>query len=277
MGLDVYLERANEPLEHIEAVEATYNEKCEQLWKNTQGDREYDDLSKEERDQVRKAEDELKTKMGLVKYGSHPARESVELDSEKYPEHMFKIGYFRSSYNSGGLNSLLKEQGLPDLYEIFDVRQDDYQQRHDWATARAKAEEVLKQLRGKKIYRVSEISTTLLRDDVEMPQNSNDALDIFLQEREKWEQKAEERNKNPDWAFNSYSNLFGEFHMKEPLPIVGLIKGKGIFRDNCVYAVYEVDEGYSKWYEQALEIVIETCTWILNQKDSSKYYMKWSG
>ncbi len=31
------------------------------------------------------------------------------------------------------------------------------------------------------------------------------------------------------------------------------------------------------WYEQALEVVIETCNWVLEQPDRDQLYMHWSG
>jgi hypothetical protein len=31
------------------------------------------------------------------------------------------------------------------------------------------------------------------------------------------------------------------------------------------------------WYQQALEVVVETCEWVLGQPDPSKYLLHWSG
>jgi hypothetical protein len=31
------------------------------------------------------------------------------------------------------------------------------------------------------------------------------------------------------------------------------------------------------WYIEALDVVIETCEWVLKQADRDKFYMHWSG
>jgi hypothetical protein len=68
--------------------------------------------------------------------------------------------------------------------------------------------------------------------------------------------------------------------MKKPLPVHGIIMGfeKGFFGTEpvpCTYLVWEDEEKF-EWYTQALEIVIETCDWVLAQKDKSKYWISWS-
>jgi hypothetical protein len=42
----------------------------------------------------------------------------VEEPSAKYPEHYFKIGYFRSEYHENGINDVLDRLGLPNLIDV---------------------------------------------------------------------------------------------------------------------------------------------------------------
>src|SRR5690348_14525919 len=102
MGLDVYLKKYKEPV-------AAVLERVKQ----------YEDSP------LHESEDEgaegqlatLATELKLGEYGD-PESEYIENNSAQFPEHMFKIGYFRSSYNSGGINSVLRGYGIPDLYGI---------------------------------------------------------------------------------------------------------------------------------------------------------------
>lgn len=64
--------------------------------------------------------------------------------SKKYPEHLFRIGYIRSSYNEAGINHYLADRGLPTLYDIFDKdNQKSYFVKVDWNAALAKAKGLL--------------------------------------------------------------------------------------------------------------------------------------
>ena len=85
--------------------------------------------------------------MGLnSEFGEHSSREKIEQDSKKHPEHMFKIGYFRSSYNGGGINSVLDSLGFGGLYWIFDNK-DQYEFAPDWEKSLKRVREVLDKFR----------------------------------------------------------------------------------------------------------------------------------
>ena len=63
----------------------------------------------------------------------------VSIDSTRHPEHFFKIGYWRSSYNDGGINAVLRQYGLPDLYEMCGVDKNDDAPAMDWPRVLADA------------------------------------------------------------------------------------------------------------------------------------------
>ena len=52
--------------------------------------------------------------------------QSMEQPSALHPDHLFQRGYFRSSYNESGINSLLASVELPTLYDIFEPDGDVY-------------------------------------------------------------------------------------------------------------------------------------------------------
>lgn len=61
----------------------------------------------------------------LDKCGEDEAfKEQIPADSKLYPEHLFKIGYFRSSYNGSGINLILLLRGFMCLYQLFDYSGD---------------------------------------------------------------------------------------------------------------------------------------------------------
>lgn len=69
----------------------------------------------------------------------------IRIPSGKYPDHMFKIGYLRSSYNASGINGVLRVMGIPDLYYIFRDGMDDeeYVFQPTWEACLDRAKEVL--------------------------------------------------------------------------------------------------------------------------------------
>ena len=68
----------------------------------------------------------------------------------------------------------------------------------------------------------------------------------------------------------------GHFFRNEPMRVRAAIPGVHFGRP-CVWAVYEDSDENMRWYEQALEIVIETCDYVLAQGDAQKFWLHWSG
>src|SRR5690606_13005631 len=68
-------------------------------------------------------------------------------DSALHPENIFKVGYFRSSYNSSGINSVLYNIGVPTLNDIFlPEGHDSYYVVPDWEQSLASCTEAIKKL-----------------------------------------------------------------------------------------------------------------------------------
>jgi hypothetical protein len=315
MGLDVFLYCCDR-LDEWEEVQREYEEKSEAIWEEVQAGREYKDLTDEEKRTITERCEKLALSMGLEECGAIADEYIIEEASEKYPEHMFKIGYFRSSYNSGGTNSVLERLGVPNLYDIFVQQTDDeYHRRIDWEDAKKtvkraiamlrkindsplgeyyvkpletpsgdRIEEAMKKLKSKSMRRFETkwFEERIGKDfDLDrLPSSEREAMAHFvkqLQSHEEALKKAEEEGTNP--GFVHYSNWLGEFNLKG-MEVFGFINGveEHILHGlrPCIYAVFKLEDGYN-WYLQALEIIEETIDFVLAQDDPDIYYLHWSG
>jgi len=118
-------------------------------------------------------------------YGVEIPEEKTELDSEKYPEHMFKIGYMRSSYNSGGFNHVVEELVGHDLYWLFGVDGvDEYRVMPNWNTASTRCQMLIDQLGMDPGYSVMRIQMQNMFDSdfvsVGEAINERDSLKRFM-------------------------------------------------------------------------------------------------
>jgi len=253
MGLDVYLYKF-EDLETSKRIHEEYETGSEKIWAEIQQDKKYEELTEEQKNEARRRTDELEKELKVKENEG----EQIEINSSKYPDHYFKIGYFRSSYNDGGFNHVVGDAIGIDLYNILNPNEE-YEFKPDWDKAKVLTEEAIAKFaeyakRGS--YRVGQCYN---------PHNkvssSEEALKIFLQEKER------NTKSNPEWASDDYSNSNGEFFMKG-FKINAVINGT-----DRVYLIYEAD---LSWYQQALEIVLETIEYVLSQPDKEKYVLHWS-
>lgn len=263
MGLDVYLYKYDDLAAYREA-EAKYSQYIDSLWAN----REYKSIPEDEKEEIRKKTKEYALSLGLNEDGYNgKGVEKVELDSTIDKAHMFKIGYFRSSYNEGGLERIASNFGIYGLKDIFQPSKDSTFQ-PDWKDALVRVNIAIEQWKKADVG----IGITKVFDKnyghVAQPKCEKEALDLFLSEKAK----------NKDNPYN-FSSGTGEFFMKEPMKVLAIISGNSEYIFNtreCQYIIYENPHGY-KWYITALEIVKETIEHVLAQSDINKYYICWSG
>lgn len=134
MGLDINLHHYKKPLrEFLEAIE-----NCEKKYKELREETRIE-LGIDSQDSLGlKFWNLLENKckhFGMNKYGVFDDNDflsSVNMPSKKYPNHYFRIGYFRSSYNSSGINYVLRDRLGIDLYDIFDAKDSGYYVEPDW-------------------------------------------------------------------------------------------------------------------------------------------------
>ena len=242
MGLDIYLKKYKD-FDETRKKEKEYEEKAESNWEKD--GLKYDDLSDEDRDSIREENLKLAESMGLDKYGSDESSvESIEHDHPKYKDHIFKIGYFRSSYNGSGINRQFSNMGLPTLQEMFEVDREDYYVRPNWDKAMANVNTAIEKytdmMANNKIVRVSCSSFNEFMDPSECKVvDEESALKVFYEQQDRY-------NKG-DKSFGSWSSRDGEFYMDSPLQVMGIIPGtKSSFLSKgdsqCTYIVLKMTE-----------------------------------
>jgi len=263
MGLDVYLGKCPDLKEALR-IEELYEKQSEANWHF--GGRRYKDLTEEEKEQAREKDEKSRAELGLVKYGQHPSREKIELDSQIHPEHMFKIGYFRSSYNSGGINSALQRWGIPTLYDIF-TPNDEYRFAPSWTDCLQRTNNAIVSLTARQNTEIGNYDVIAVKHvdytHISKPKNEKEALETF------------ERESQRGCSFTSYSNAMGHFYL-EGIEIVAALPGKDKYTpEGCTYIICKVSTE-DNWYLQALEVVRETIEYVLAQPDKETYYLEWS-
>ena len=218
-------------------------------------------------------------------------KKRINFLSVRHPEEdMFKIGYFRSSYNSGGINTVVPNAiGGDGLHDIFEHTEDEYCFCPAWETSLELAQgmwnDYVTHLKKSGSIRVSSINPLSLNDPTVENKISSErtALAVFMKAIAD-KKKADKKNKGkPDpFGFDTnFSNLYGDFFLgKEPMKVRAILHGKGGMNQKVgVYIVYEIakTKPENDSYAVALDVVVETCEWVLAQKDPQNYYLHWSG
>lgn len=280
MGLDVYLtryERSLEEQERIEAEAETRGEEIDEAVLFEFGYSSYNDLPEAKKTDYFSVCRQRKVAAGFSEFGglsdAESHSETIEHASPRHPDHYFKIGYFRSSYNDGGINNVLRRAGLGGLYEIFEPADRD-RFVPDWRACLDRARGTLTEWQA---HRARSGGVDIMRaesnpftDPRELACSEHAALERYITQRDGYVKRK---------GFSGhYSNRDGEFMMDEPLRVRAIIAGThdgfaGV--RPCQYVVYE-QQGDSDWYGQALEIVIETIEWVLAKPDHEKYALRWS-
>lgn len=262
MGLDVYLYKVDD-YEKMRRLEAEGEERETAIWKEYG---EYDDFTDAQKEQARARIAAMRNGLGLTgDYGGYP-EEKIEVNSAAYPDHIFKIGYFRSSYNGGGINSFFDRIGLPDLYELFGVSRDE-QDLTNWEAARPRVVDCIaayKQKMEAGIIDCFDVSANMFSSGGE-PENESDAIALYKKETA------------GEHSFDAWSSRAGVFYPKG-IECVGFIPGIK-YGSPCTFVMYKMRQDSMEYYLHALEIVLETIDYVLAQPDRDKfcYYLSWSG
>ena len=252
MGLDVSLIQF-ENFENAKVREAAYEERSEAIWEKHESHPEV----------ARKKCKTLMKELNLGKWGD--AGKRINTNSKKYPDHLFKVGYFRSSYNASGFNQVTEQRGLSTLYDIFpEAGLEERYIQPNWKDAKkrvhegiAKFEEFLKTERAK--YSVEFVS------GIDKVKSEKDAMEVFL------------RMKKEKHFSGSFSSREGEFHLNKPLKVYGFVPGNRRFPfGDGMFVIYQQTQETLLWYLQALEVVEETIDFVLNAKNRT-FAFSWSG
>jgi hypothetical protein len=269
MGLDVYLYRY-ENKQDTESRESEYESESEKIWGIGT---DYDKLSESKKESLRTQCRTVANRLNLDDDGSdRSGKKQIEVNSAKYPAHLFKIGYFRSSYNEGGIHHKLSQAGAMSLDEICGY-DGEYCFQPDWLSVKSRCEATIAKLREFSKSVGGRLVTFI------------DAANFFTGPREVGDRQAmeiyrlelEKRNSGNGSGFESYSNGSGTFFFHSPLSVVAAVPGKSALGTPGVYLIYgeENSDGFD-WYINAIEIIAETCDYVLSQPDSNKFWLHWS-
>ena len=264
MGLDVSLkycaDRATELAKQQAASDFT-----DAAWTKAG---EYNNLSEAQKDTVREAVKAYNDANGLDEWGSSTKISGIEEPSSVHPEHMFKIGYLRSSYNSGGINSVLDRAGCMSLYDIFEPKDGEYYVDIDWAAAKVRCEQAIAQyakfltgpMAGYDCMRVTDFGHGGCKDEAE-------ALQLLAKQLEEHKEGS---------GFRSYGNREGDWYL-DGVNVVGIVPNRGFGGGVLILTKdKEVEKPEDNWYYQALIVTGEMIDYVLNQKDPENYFLSWS-
>ena len=259
MGLDIYLYRYGD-FEATQKLEDQYERESEENW-NRFG--EYDNMTDDQKEEARKKDDEINSRLGLHEWGSDEDRKQrIEHPSKTDPEHYFKIGYFRSSYNEGGIERVLGNLGIDGMREIF-CPNDAYEFRPNWEEALKKTDQSISALEKENMFVCYSVEANMFRPTY--TKSAEDAIST-----------TKEMMKKETMFDGGFSNIDGEFY-PNGMEIFALLPGKKTFLKQGIDCTYVVYKGDKEWYLNALKIVKETIEYVLNKEDKDKYYLHWSG
>lgn len=182
-------------------------------------------------------------------------RHEVELPSVKHPSHVFQIGYFRSSYYPGGFNPVVNRIVNEDLFSIFEIGEEPKFTQHNWERVKQRVYEVKQKLFQHK----NDCGAFHTCEVVRNPPSVNsaaEAIALFRQE------------------CNSPSS--SHFRFKETLRTVAVLRGLEQTKDGTQPVAYLICELDFSWYFDALDIIEETCDFVLSQPDPQNYYLWWT-
>lgn len=199
--------------------------------------------------------------------------ESISFPSALDPTHLFKVGYWRSSYNNGGINHIL-DATLGEDHNLWTLVDGFFSEEHstfepDWRVLRDRAVTLLMEwedaLAEHGAFAVTGIPKGFEDYSVK---NEGEALSAFREQKAKYAKDVAEQ---PDgWHCPSYSSREGEFYL-DGLNVRAIIPAKdGWF---SAYIVYDAPDNYD-WYTTALKIVVETCDYVL--ASGKRYALHWS-
>jgi hypothetical protein len=216
---------------------------------------------------------ELAKSLGLDQYGDVPY-ERVEINSRHHPRHLFKIGYFRSSYNGCGFNNVVRDLTGKTLDWVFfgdKESPDEYEFQPDWDAARARARKARDELQAFS-ERYGTIGVTKEFVSNQGAKSHAEAIQAFIRNKGK---KMPAALKEDDFSCSDGTFILG----KHPLKVRALIPGTssaGLFA--CVYVIYERHKKWLDWYLHAMDIVVETLEYFsgLPRGERDKIWVHWS-
>lgn len=283
MGLDIYLRKCADR-EAARKAEEAHEQFRNTLWAGLT----YDETTTEQREEIAQKSRQKAEELGINNYSHNSVVEVCEPSSTSQA-HLFKLGYFRSSYNEGGIERVMRNLSLPTLADIFGYA-DEYEFKPDWDRALLKVGEAIA---GYEAHLKSDAGRYLV---TQVKPYFGHGVETEAQARELVLQ-AMKRYDGPDFrAFSTAKcgarwkmTADGEFWL-DGLKVVGIVTKKydppassdvigRIINTPSVFVVYEREkepEQGEDWYLTALKIVRESIEFVIAQPDRQDFYLVWS-
>lgn len=269
MGLDIYLRKCADR-ETARKAEDAHSAFTEELWSGI----DYDSATEEQKADILRRSDAKAAELGITD------NSVIELDtpSSVSPDHLFKLGYFRSSYNEGGIERILRNLNLPTMHDIFGYANDEHEFKPDWDRALVKVNEAIT---GYEAHLNSDAGKYLVTNVRPIwnrgVKTEAQARELVLSEMSR------------GTGFRSFSNGNGCFWL-DGLKVVGVVTKTyeppdksdvigQIINTPSVFVVYEREpdeSGKEDWYLTALKIVRESIQFVIAQPDRQDFYLCWS-
>lgn len=281
MGLDIYLYRYKMPVSDALALVDFWEKESE---KHSQGIYKefgvdgWSELTTAQQKEYLARKRAWSEAQHLDEDGEPDVREMVKVKSALHPDHMFEIGYFRSSYNEGGIERILNDRVGRSLEDVFPGDDEARVRVVDWSAAlgRAKAlrDDFVGHLATHGSFRVIRAEHNHFVPLSELPTHERAALAVFQTHRL--------RERHPV-SSSDYGCRDGDFFLGERgLRVRAIIPGtkSALFGATdqpqpCQYVIVEADD--FDWYTKALDVVVESCEWVLAQPDPERFVQHWSG
>lgn len=258
MGLDIYLLKCDDLKKELE-LQDKYSKKQRHLLENNGKE-----LTESLKKKIHVELEAFALSLNLDKYGVSQKIVDINQDSKIDPSHCFKLGYFRSSYNESGINRVLQNMNLQDLYDVFNNVEEDYYFTPDWPSSLDNINNLIKRFNNYHESREKSFKCFRSRFLPGSPSVSSEKEALEVLEEQYYDKKQR--------FSDCYSNSKAEFFLKG-LNVYAIINASS----GGFYIVYENNEEGIDWYRRALLIVKETITYVIKQKDSDKYFLRWSG
>jgi hypothetical protein len=271
MGLDVYLKRF-ENYDISQQLRAEYERRMDLSWSQIANRRNNYQVSEQEEEIYSQQCQMIARTLGLDSNGEDPLVQTIGLPSHKYPDHRFKIGYFYSSNNDSGINRILSDAIGLDLHSIFNPLTEEEDFRPNWTLARDICLKAIADFTTHIEQHPYGVVPLTFDPDISPTQAQITSKALALQKL------VAMKEPRTDTQLNNFGGWAGDFFLTEPLEVLAIIPGTAGFLDcpdlPCFYIVFQ--HKHLDFYLQALEIVLETIEYVLEQPDIDKYYLDWS-
>lgn len=281
MGLDVYLYKCPD-LSYAVAMEDAYEAELDKLYGDWNEYTKANTPTVEEEAELNRKRAEAKLKYGIDAY-HHRSNQEIYFESKTDPEHLFKIGYMRSSYNGAGINSVANVFGLPSLYDIFDVQTEEYRVEVDWDEVYTNLKDAIEKWQAHADSPAGKYYVDQFRPTFAVDWGVKSEFEAIERFNQQYLNEKEKIDKDP-WKSQGWMSREGQFYPK-PLKVAAIIAGvwdskqpQHYWNMPSTYLVIEREDNETmQWYVTSLLIVKEMVEYVLEQPDKDKYYLVWSG